>query len=588
MSSDSTALATRDQATDLVNFKILLKGSAINGEYAITSLHLVKTFNKISFARITITDGDPAKQDFAISSTDDKLVPGGEIEIALGYHAQAQTIFKGIIIKHALKSTKNKQSSLTIEAKDKAIKLALGRNNHCYIDKTDKDIIEAIAKRAGFGGSDLDVENTSIQHKQMVQYNAVDWDFIVTRAEMNGMLVLTDNNKLVIKAPDTNQQPAKELTYGVDVIEFESEIDAPSQVKDVKTHAWNFTDQKIEDSPSASIPFKESGNVKGEDLAKALGQEESNLVHTGSLNKDELKAWGNAKLLKSKLAKAMGRIKLKGTTEIKPGQVIKLNGFSKRFNGPVLVTGIKQTYDHSIWETEVQFGLPEQWFYQREDVVEKPAAGLLPGIHGLQIGTVIQLENDPDNQDRVKIQLPLIDKGESIWARIASLDAGNERGAFFRPEVQDEVVVGFLNDDPRYPVVLGMLNSGAKPAPVQAKDTNHEKGFVTRSKMKLFFNDEKKTISIETPKGKKIVIDEDSDSILLTDERSNKLTMDANGISIESAKDISLKAASGNIKLEALNIENKANVKFSAEANASATIQSSGQTVVKGGIVNIN
>lgn len=588
MSSDSTTLATRDQATDVVNFKITLKGSAINGEYALTSLHLIKAFNKISFVKITITDGDPAKQDFTISSTDDKLTPGSEIEIALGYHSKAQTVFKGIIIRHALKSNKNKQSSLTIEAKDKAVKLALGRKSQCYVDKTDKDIIEAIARRSGFGAPDLDVAATSVQHKQMVQYNAVDWDFIVTRAEMNGMLVLTDNNKLVIKAPDTTQQPAKELTYGVDVIEFESEIDGSSQVKEVKTHAWNYTDQKIENSPAASIPFKESGNLKSDDLALAFGDGESNLYHTGSLNKDELTAWGNARLLKSKLAKAMGKIKLKGTTEIKPGQVIKLNGFGKRFNGNVLVTGIRQSYDHSIWETEVQFGLSEQWFYQREDVVAKPAAGLLPGIYGLQIGTVIQLENDPDNQDRIKIQLPLIDQGESIWARVASLDAGKERGAFFRPEVQDEVIVGFLNDDPRYPVVLGMLNSGAKPAPVQAKDTNHEKGFVTRSKMKLFFNDDKKSISIETPKGKKIVLDEDGDTILLTDDHGNKVTMNAEGISIESAKDISLKAASGNIKMQALNIESKANVKFSAEANASASLQSSGQTVVKGGIVNIN
>lgn len=588
MSNDSTTLATRDQATDVVNFKILLKGSAISNEYGITSLYLAKSFNKISSAKITLTDGDPAKQDFSISSNDDKLVPGGEIEIAMGYHAQAQTIFKGIIIKHALKSGKNKQSFLTIEAKDKAVKLAIGRKNHCYIDKTDKDIIEAIAKRSGFAAGDLDLADTTVKHQQMVQYNAVDWDFIVTRAEMNGMLVLTDNNKLVIKSPDTNQQPSKELTYGVDVIEFESEIDAPSQVKEVKTHAWNFTDQKIEDSPKASIQFKESGNLKAEDLASAMNNGESNLVHTGSLNKDELKVWGNAWLLKSRLAKAMGKIKLKGTTEIKPGQVVKLNGFGKRFNGNVLVTGIRQNYDKSIWETELQFGLPEQWFYQREDVVEKPASGLLPGIHGLQIGIVTQLENDPDQQDRIKIQLPLIDSSEGIWARIASLDAGKDRGAFFRPEVQDEVIVGFLNDDPRYPVVLGMVNSGAKPAPVQAKDTNHEKGFVTRSKMKLFFNDEKKSISIETPKGKKIVIDEDGDSIVMTDEHNNTISMKANGVVIESGKDISLKAASGSIKLEALNIESKANVKFSAEANASATIQSSGQTVIKGGIVNIN
>ena len=588
MSDDRNTLATRNQATDLIKFKILLNGSAINGEYAVAALQVTKSFNRIAAAKVTLADGDPAKQDFTISSNDAGLVPGTEVEIAMGYHDQTKTIFKGIIIKHALKSGKNKKSFLTIEAKDKAFKLAGGRKNYCYVDKSDKEIIQAIASRSGFSGANLDLAEMPVKHKQMVQYNAVDWDFMLSRAEMNGMLVLTDDNKLIVQAPDTNQEAAKELTYGVDVLEFESEIDAGSQVKQVKTHAWNAKDQEMADSPEASIAFKETGNLKGNSLAEAIARNEDQLFHGGSLNSDELKSWGNARLLKSRLAKALGRITVKGTTELKPGQVIKLQGFGKRFNGNVLITGIRHTYDLSVWETEIQFGLPDQWFYERENIIEKPAAGLIPGINGLQIGLVTQLENDPDQQDRVKIRLPGITQNEEIWARVASLDAGNERGSFFRPEVQDEVVVGFLNDDPRYPIILGMLHSGAKPAPLTASDDNHEKGFVTRSKIKLLFNDDKKTITLETPKGKKILVDDDGDAIQVMDEHQNKITLNADGISMESAKDLILKAPAGNLKMEALNIEGKANAKFTAEANATATLKSSGQTVVKGSIVNIN
>jgi Rhs element Vgr protein len=588
MNSNGTTLATREQATDLVKFKIQLNGKAINGEYALSSLQVTRSFNRVAVAKVMLADGDPAKQDFPISSEDDALAPGSEIEIALGYHDQTHIIFKGIIVKHAIKSAKNKKSLLSIEAKDKAVKLAAGRKNYCYLDKTDKEIIEAIAKRAGFSGASLDLAAMPVKHKQMMQYNTLDWDFIVSRAEMNGMVVLTDNNKLVIKVPDTNQQVTKELTFGVDVIEFESEIDAGSQVKQVKTHAWNFKDQKVEDSPQASIPFKETGNLKSERLAEAVNMQEDHLFHAGSLTNEELKYWGNARLLKSRLAKATGRIKVNGTTEIQAGQVIKLTGFSKRFNGNVLVTGIRHSYEQTSWETEIHFGFPESWFHQRDDILEKPAAGLIPGINGLQIGIVTQLEEDPDQQDRIQIQLPLTGHNEGIWARVASLDAGKDRGAFFRPEIQDEVVVGFFNDDPRYPVVLGMLHSGAKPAPLQAQDDNHEKGFVTRSKIKLIFNDDKKTVTIETPKGKKIEVNDDTDAIVLSDQNNNKITLNADGISIESAKDIVLKTASGDIKMEAMNIESKAKMKFSAEANATATLKSSGQTVVKGAIVNIN
>jgi Rhs element Vgr protein len=587
MSDNSTAPASRNEATDLVTFKIKLSSGPISGEYRVVSLNMTKGYNKISFAKVVISDGDPAAQDFPISSKEDGLTPGSEIEISMGYHAQVKVVFKGIVVKHAIKSAKNKASFLTIEAKDKAVKLSLSRKNHCFIEKTDKDIIQEIVDKSGYGGT-LDMDTTSPKHKEMVQYNVSDWDFIVSRAEMNGMLVLTDDNKLLIKKPDTSQEGSKEIAYGMDVIEFESEIDGGSQLKEITTHSWNYKDQKIEDSPTAEIQYKENGNLKGDAIAGSLGIKEYRLSHGGNLDKEELKLWGNSKLLKSRMAKSIGKITVKGATEFKVGQVIKLKGFSKRFNGNVLITAIRQHYGTSIWQTDIHFGLPEHWYYQREDIIEKPAAGLIPGINGLQIGIVIQLENDPDKEDRVKIRLPLIDMQEGIWARAVSLDAGKERGSFFRPEINDEVIVGFLNDDPRYPIILGMVNSSAKPAPIKAKDTNHEKGFVTRSKIKLLFNDEKKVVTIETPKGKKIEINDDSDSIIFSDNHRNKISMTSDGITIESGKDISLKASAGDIKMESINIDGKANMKFSAKGNAQAELQSSGQTVVKGSIVNIN
>ena len=80
------------------------------------------------------------------------------------------------------------------------------------------------------------------------------------------------------------------------------------------------------------------------------------------------------------------------------------------------------------------------------------------------------MEGDPDKEDRVQIQLPTVDANEGIWARVSSMDAGKGRGSFFRPEIHDEVVVGFLNGDPRHAIILGMLNSSANPAPFESKD----------------------------------------------------------------------------------------------------------------------
>ena len=84
----------------------------------------------------------------------------------------------------------------------------------------------------------------------------------------------------------------------------------------------------------------------------------------------------------------------------------------------------------------------------------------------MQIGVVTRLKNDPDGENRIMVRIPVIHKDdEGAWCRVSFLDAGNERGMFFLPEIGDEVIVGFINNDPRHGVVLGMLNSRAKPAP---------------------------------------------------------------------------------------------------------------------------
>ena len=157
------------------------------------------------------------------------------------------------------------------------------------------------------------------------------------------------------------------------------------------------------------------------------------------------------------------------------------------------------------------------------------------------------------------------------------------------PEIDDEVVLGFVNDDPRHGIILGMLHSQSMPAPVTASDDNNEKGFYTRSKMKLVFDDDKKSITIITPKKKSIVISDDDGSIILSDELDNKITMDSDGITIESQKDIKLKAT-GNIKGEATqNIELAATAGLKAKGTATSDFGDSAcVTSLKGSMVNIN
>src|SRR5690348_9092486 len=96
------------------------------------------------------------------------------------------------------------------------------------------------------------------------------------------------------------------------------------------------------------------------------------------------------------------------------------------------------------------------------DIADVPAGGLLPPLTNLQIAKVAPFEDDPDGEQRIKLQLPALPSDQGfIWARYARSDAGKDRGSVCWPEPDDEVVVGFLNGDPRQAVVLGALYGSA-------------------------------------------------------------------------------------------------------------------------------
>jgi Rhs element Vgr protein len=332
---------------------------------------------------------------------------------------------------------------------------------------------------------------------------------------------------------------------------------------------------------------KEQGNFSASDLAGVFAVDKFTMQHGGALKEDELQQWADAQMLKSRMAKIRGRVKIRGVASPKPGTIIKLGGVGERFNGDVYVSGVRHELSAGSWHTHIQFGLSPHWFAAHTDVMAPSAAGTLPGIKGLHIGVVTDLE-DPDGEFRVKVKVPNISTEEDgTWARVATPDAGKERGMFIRPELEDEVVVGFFDEDPRYAVVLGCLFSSKLASPIPQTSDNDVKGIHTRSKMKWEFDDKKKSITIETPAGKIITMDEDAGKIEIVDENKNKITMDSKGIIIESASAMTLKAAT-EMKFEAAQISGAASATLKMEGSASAEVSSSGNMTVKGAMVMIN
>ncbi|MCG8421908.1 MAG: type VI secretion system tip protein VgrG [Proteobacteria bacterium] len=541
---------------------ILSERKAIDPQYELLYIDVNKEVNRIPNARLMLIDGSSPKDKFAISDTA-VFEPGKEIEIKLRYEKEKDvTVFKGLVVRHGIEVS-GRGSVLSIELKDAAIKLTHPRKSVVFTGQPDSEIIGQLIEKADLkAGQIATTQPKQPEPPELVQYYATDWDFILSRADIWGLVVVADDGEISLSTMEVKGSPKHTFEYGIsEIYNFEIEIDGCYQPSSIESIAWDIKTQKLTQASKAKEFPRTQGNLDGQKVADAIGFAPYTLTHPVSVDAKELQAWADARMARSRMAMIRGRLAVPGFADIKPLDVMEVAGVGKRFNGKTLVTGIRHRVSEKGWQTDLQFGLSPEWFSHRAGISETPAAGLLPPVSGLQIGVVDKFAEDPDKEYRVKVILPAIDeKKGAVWARLACPDAGNKRGFFFRPEKGDEVVVGFFNSDPRQPVILGgMYSSKNKPPPALAAPgaDNIEKALVTRSGTTIGFIDDKKAaVFIETAEKNKIIFDDDSQTVQISDQHGNAITMDKHGIEIKSANDLKI-SASGNVEITGKKVDVK-------------------------------
>lgn len=589
-----------------VAFSVSVDGKPIDRTYEVVSIDTWVSVNKVPRAQIVLFDGSAPDRDFPISATK-TFVPGGKVTILAGYDEQSSEIFEGIIVKHGLEITGGAGSRLVIDLADPAIKMTLARRSAAFESITDGDLI---GKLIGSSGLQKDVQATSTTYEKIIQFHATDWDMMLTRAEVNGLVATVSAGKVTVKPPDTSQGPVLCVTYGESILDFQAEMDAAAELPTsaIQAHAWDLATQAVLTGQASTPTVTEAGNLSGDKLAQVFAVAAAPRQSGALLPQSALADWASAEALRSRMAKIRGHVRFVGSSLAVTGKTLELAGVGDRFNGTVFIGGVHHGIRDGRWLTTVTFGLSPRPFAAEARWIAAPdAAGQLPPIKGLQTGIIKQVAQDPAGELRVLVTLPLVQSdAEGVWARLGTFYASSSFGAVFYPEVGDEVVLGFMNEDPRYPIILGSVYSKARPPPITPDDNNSKKVFVTRSKVQITIegdDQDKPVLQLQTPGKRMLRMDDSAGSITLSDADGNKVTLSSSGIAMETSKDIKLKAqgnitldATGNIaltargdaKIQGMNTSLKGDMALKAEGGLTGELKAGGVLTIQGALVKIN
>lgn len=594
-------VASNQKPDDVVRVTVYSEGNKISDTLGIISVEVFRAINRVGRCTLMIQAGNMPKGEVPESDSE-TFAPGKKISVNTGYGSDEKNLFKGFVTSHKLSIQDDNECFLEIECREFTYPLTQGRKNRVFTSKKDSEVISTII--GDYPGLSIELNNTSIVYNELMQYYSTDWDFMLSRADVNGFVVSTDGTKVMVKAPEVEGNPVVKITYGMNLISFEGDLTVDEQQGKVSAVGWDISQQEVINVTGVSPTLNKQGNMTQESLATAAGANDYILQTQVCAGEASLQSWANAQLLKAGLARIQGSVKFYGNASVIPGCLITLDGLGKRFNGNAYIGTVEHYIGQGQWITTAGMGLPFENITDKNDVTAPDVSGLLPGIRGLHIGKVKKLEDDPANENRIEVEIPII-AGENnlMWARLGTNWASKGYGSFFIPDVGDEVILGFFNNDPCHPVILGSLYSSSQIIPYILTKENYTRGIVTKQKMKLTFNEEDKIITLETPGGNKLTISDKDKGIILADENNNKLTMNNDGIVLDSAGHLTLKAkrnitidagaalnnkAKTDIKTEGLNVETKAKMTLKMQGTASAEISASGNTIVKGALVMIN
>lgn len=510
--------------------------------------------------------------------------------------------FVGILTEVTFDNSIDALNAVILTVKSPTITMDGGARNDIFVDQSPSDVIEATVRRYPVTlGS---VDSISGQMPYHVQYRETDWHLVMRLANGAGKFAYYTGREF--RVSDASSSDSDQLTWPENLGVFSFGLGTVADK--LSSQAYDYVSKSVWDSASeGSLRTALSGLAA--DAHSASGRIFPDSTFFGTLA-PESQAGLDSAIETNRHSRVGGMIACRGestVTSVGIGRAIRISGMDA-LDGSYWVTAVTHVFDDSgKYHNEFACTPLDTAFPTRKYV--------RPAYTDLQSGLVTDT-NDPDDRGRVKVKFfwNRRDGSEAAaerWLRVMTLHAGADKGTFWLPEVDDEVLIGFTHGNPDRPVVLGSLYNAVDTPPHSSHSAgwnaadNDLKVIRTKAGNEIFFSDTSgsETLSIVqkdganmitlTMSGPSITIQSDGDieikgANINIESTSGDISLKAAGkLTAEGGSDVQLKAAA-NFKSEGgANYEAKGGAQAKLTA-ANTTVEGSGMLTVKGGLVKIN
>ncbi len=479
---------------------------------------------------------------------EDKFRPGTKIEIAFRAEGEPVVVTSGEVTAVSVEPGVSGRHELVVTGLDLTHRMARGAKSKAFTNMTDSGIAGQVARDYGL---EPDIDSTSEIRQHALQHNETDYAFLRRMASAIGYDFWITENKFHFKKKPSARSQAPKLTWGENLRSFKVRFATVDSCDEVVVTAWDPVDKKTI-TGRARTPDHGTDAPAAAQMAAAAKRSFGAVTRRAGQFPAASQAEADARAQSLMLKASGGGVILKGECVGNPwigaGNEVTLDKVGNRLAGKYRVTAVEHTYGSDRpYVTRFTCGAKES-----DGLVDMLGGGGTAnrqehrGWGSLVVGVVTN-NDDKDSQARVKVKFPTLSEDESAWARVATIGAGASRGIEWLPEVGDEVLVGFENDDKARPIVLGGL-WGRKDKPPEAKPVGDGK---VKQRIMASRKDNRITL-IDDPKTSIVVKLGDAECQLVLEKDESKLTGEKK--LVISAQQIELKADQ-KLSLSAQNVE---------------------------------